>query len=160
MNSRRRNTFRIDYDKLAEAIVKSQNTVTKDEIKNAIVDANKEIENKSKKHTYSGEVLSFLVTPILSIFSVISLALVGLTIHIVITKWNIFVKDFISGVFVIFVALLLVVVGVVFAYLCWQACRELRKTDDYHLTSTMLTTVSSFVAMIIAIIALMFSVKG
>lgn len=159
MNNRRRNTVRIDYDRLAEAIVKSQHNINKDDIKTAIIEANEELEADKNKHTYSGEVLGFLTSPILAVFSALGLGFSAFIIYAVITYRSILVINFASGFVVILLSIFFIIAGITFSYISWQASRELRKTNDIKLISTMLTNLSTFVAMIIAIIALIISIN-
>lgn len=146
MNDRRRNTVRIDYDKLAEAIVKAQNKA--------------EQNNESEKHTYSGDVLSFLVSPIMGVFSALGLILAIASIVTAVKQWNTLVNSFSTGFLVVLLTIMFVLIGGVFAYISFQASRELRNTNDYNLLSTVLSSVTSFVAMIVAVVALVITIKN
>ncbi|MBR3206573.1 MAG: hypothetical protein IKF58_09210 [Bacillus sp. (in: Bacteria)] len=139
MNDRRRNTFRIDYDKLAEAIVKAQ--------------------NESEKHTYSGDVLSFLASPIMGVFSALGLLFAVAAIVTAVKQWNTLVNSFSTGFLVVMLTIMFVLVGGVFAYISFRASRELRKTDDYKMLATILSSLTSFIAMVVALVALIITIK-
>ncbi|MGN0536186.1 MAG: hypothetical protein ACI4IR_09330 [Eubacterium sp.] len=52
MLKRRKQQFEIDYDKLAEAIVKAQEKADKETIKQAVIDAHNEIETQKSKEEF------------------------------------------------------------------------------------------------------------
>lgn len=155
----RKQTVEIDYDKLANAILKAQQKADTQTIKNAIIEANEEIEIGKKKHTYSGELMSFLATPITASFTAIGISFIVGLISYLVKKWTTIVKTIEDGVAVVLVSILLLVIAISFTFVSWKSSEELRKTNDTQLTSTVLSSLTSYMAMIVSIVALLITIK-
>ena len=154
MSDRRRNTVRIDYDKLAEAIVKAENISNKEDIKNAIIEANQEIEDGKPKFQYSRELLKFVISPMLIMFVVFGIAFAIGEIVYIVNNWHMF--DFKSPVtyFQMIILTGIFVFSLAFAIFSGLSYRETNKTDDTNFVFSMFSNLIAFVALIVAAIAL------
>lgn len=137
-----------DYDKLAEAIVKAQETV----------EQKKQEEEQKRAHFTSG-FMSWIVT---AFFYVLSTACALLTISSVVGIWG-WCAEYgkcsdIAAIFDHTVGLLFLIVIFVFAILlmllCFFSAREVSKETDKHYLSSLFSGTIGFVALIVAIIAL------
>lgn len=148
-------TLEIDYDKLAQSIVKAQDKYDEDTIKNAVIEANNEIRENEPKHYYSKELLKFVIIPMLWIF--IGLGTVGVIGSIVygIKYWNTFNFDVLSGYINIIVLFVIFAFSLLFLIFSYFSYREIEKENDIKFISSMFSNLVSFVALIVAIIALL-----
>lgn len=156
----RKQSIEIDYDKLADAIVKAQQKADTQTIKNAIIEANEEIKKEKKKHTYSGELMSFLAAPIAACFTAIGVSFIVGLISFLVKNWTNIVKTTEDGIAVVLVSIMFLVVAISFTFVSWKSSEELRKSNDIQLTSTVLSSLTSFTAMLVAIIALIITIKN
>lgn len=156
----RKQSIEIDYDKLADAIVKAQQKADTQTVKNAIIEANEEIKKEKKKHTYSGELMSFLAAPIAACFTAIGVSFIVGLISFLVKNWTNIVKTTEDGIAVVLVSIMFLVVAISFTFVSWKSSEELRKSNDIQLTSTVLSSLTSFTAMLVAIIALIITIKN
>lgn len=156
----RKQSAEIDYDKLADAIVKAQQKADTQTIKNAIIEAKEEINLEKNPHTYSGELLNFLVTPLITMFTSAGICFIVGIIFLVAKYWNKFVSTTFEGVVVIMIASAFIIVTLVFIYVSWKSFQELRKTNDTQQISTVLSSLTSYMAMIVSIVALLITIKN
>lgn len=150
----------IDYDKLADAIGKNQSALSKDDLKQAIIEANKEIEDSKPKFFYSRELLKFVIEPMLWMFTVIGfivpLALITY-VFIYAKTWN---YDIVTYVITIFVFVVLCLFSLLFALFSWFSLKEIEKTEDTNFVFSMFSNLIAFVALIVAAIALYKEIRG
>ena len=156
----RKQSVEFDYDKLAVAIVKAQQKADTQTIKNAKIEANEEIKKEKKKHTYSGELMSFLAAPIAACFTAIGVSFIVGLISFLVKNWTNIVKTTEDGIAVVLVSIMFLVVAISFTFVSWKSSEELRKSNDIQLTSTVLSSLTSFTAMLVAIIALIITIKN
>lgn len=137
-----------DYDKLAEAIVKAQETVEQ-----------KKQEEEREKSRFTSGFMSWLVS---AVFYVLSAACVLMIISLAVGIWGWCAEyEKCSGAAAIFdhaIELLFLIVIFVFAILlmllCFFSAREVSKETDKHYLSSLFSGTIGFVALIVAIIAL------
>lgn len=159
MLKRRKQQFEIDYDKLAEAIVKAQEKADKETIKQAVIDAHEEMEKLKPKRHYSKEFLKFVIEPTLWIFVVIG----GLTsicsIIYGVKYWKTFDFQSFDGFNSIITLFAIFSISLIFATFSGLSLKEIQKEDDIEFLSTMFSNLVSFVAMIVSIIAIVIALK-
>lgn len=148
-------TVEIDYDKLAQSIVKAQNKADQDAIKNAVIEANNEIKEKEPKYYYSKELLKFVITPMLWIFMIFGAVGVISSFAYAIKYWKTFNFDTLSGYNSIIVLFVIFVFSLLFLIFSYFSYREIEKENDMKFISSMFSNLVSLVALIVAIIALM-----
>lgn len=148
-------TVEIDYDKLAQSIVNAQDKYDVDTIKNAVIEANNEIKENEPKHHYSKELLKFVIIPMLLIFMIFgALGVIGSILY-GIKYWNTFNFDALSGYSDIIALFVIFVFSLLFSIFSYFSYREIEKENDMKFISSMFSNLVSFVALIVAIIALL-----
>ena len=154
MNDRRRNTVRIDYDKLAEAIVKAQSNANKEDIKKAIIEANKEIENCKPEQKNIGKFYSFVIQFTLWILIAIGASIfVGVIIYISKNTSQFSPHSFNGFVNIITIVEILAISFITAFYSCLML-RDVEKSKDVKTLSSIFSNLIAFVALIVAAIAL------
>ena len=144
INNIRELNLEIDYDKLAEAIVKAQN------------EADKPLE--SKKSFVSNSflfwiALFFKVASILGIVGcMIGVAVLGLY-AIDIAVWNT-LNDIIANVFTLVMFLLLFIAFAAYCIVMWRAGKEIEQEKDKNFIVAVFSGIVSFAALIVALVAL------
>ena len=145
---------RIDYDTLAEAIVKAQSNINKESIKDAIIEANNEIEDSKPKFKYSRELLKFVIEPTLWLFALFGgLFSIGIVVYSI-KNWQIFNFKDLSGYLTIFSFFGLFAFSLLFAIFSGLSAKEIEKTENTEFVFSMFSNIMAFVALIVAAIAL------
>lgn len=133
----------IDYDKLAEAIVKAQGK-TEDEA------------NKNKKFT-SGTFATLITFAFytLSIFGWVIIAAIPFFVYNMRSafKWDTFANSFDSVATIIF-AFVLMAVLVLYSILLWKSAKEFTVEKDRNYIISVFSGIVSFAALIVALVAL------
>lgn len=138
----------IDYDKLAEAIVKAQEN-------------SEEETNKSKKHTSS--VFALIVITMLQIASfLVGLISVALFLRSICTAidntwygWANILRDILKIAF----ELLWVALFGMYSVLLWKSAKEIETEKDRHYIISVFSGIVSFAALIVALVALFKGVR-
>ena len=136
MNDRRRNTVRIDYDKLAEAIVKAQSKNNKAEIKNAIVEANKEIKQSKPEFKNSREFIKFAIQPMLWIIIALGVAGAIGTLIYLFKNFKTFDFNSISSFIVLIFCLVIFMVSGSISVFGYLSLKEVEESNDFNFLST------------------------
>lgn len=136
----------IDYEKLAEAIVKAQ------EISAATM-------QKQKRYTLGTFALPLMIAfYVMSVFGWILIAASFIAIY---KTWNTFVwNDFIgclASVVTLLIILVTILIVALYSVLLWKAAKEIEEETDRNYVVSMFSGVVSFAALIVALVAL---VKG
>ena len=133
----------IDYDKLAEAMVKAQ-VISEDE------------ENKKRKFTSgSFAMLIMIAFHIFSVFvGLLSVLLVWAPVFSWSTlQWNGFTNIVTSIVIIVFCVVFAIVLGL-YAVLLWKSAKEIETEKDRNYIISVFSGIVSFAALIVALVAL------
>ena len=104
--------------------------------------------------------MSFLAAPIAACFTAIGVSFIVGLISFLVKNWTNIVKTTEDGIAVVLVSIMFLVVAISFTFVSWKSSEELRKSNDIQLTSTVLSSLTSFTAMLVAIIALIITIKN
>ena len=142
MNDRRRNTVRIDYDKLAEAIVKAQ-TKANEEIKDA---------NPKNKHT-NGFLKIFIEVSLWVFIAFGVLFVVGIVLFVIKNLSMYSLSSFEGWEYIVLTVgfLLFSVIVTVYSAL---TLKDVENSEDTNYLSSMFSNTVALVALIVAAIAL------
>ena len=133
----------IDYEKLAEAIVKAQD---------------KSSENANKDTTYTSSAFSFFITTIFRSVSIIGWFLSFMIVFVIVYTIRDCVQS--GGAYLavnIFVILVEVVLGIVlflFSFILWKSAKEIQFSKDRNYIISVFSGIVSFAALVVALIAL------
>ncbi len=180
MNDRRRNTVRIDYDKLAEAIVKAELKV------NDEIEVNKEAEQEKlqkewqtnlgidkEKSAFCNELKALksivlmkkekaitrsanntmLKTVIIMIYLLFEISIYLLTLFSIVLA-----VKFYKVIYIDCFAVFMLILGTLFARIIRLARFEVEKISDQNYLATLFSAVIAFVSIIISIVAIVISI--
>jgi len=131
----------IDYDKLAEAIVKANRKADELIANNAI----------TKSFSFTSSIILYIIAGIGYVIS--SVFLCASIIYISEMVWLEFFK-ILSNILTIFEFLSLIVLIGLYSHLLWGAAKEIEKEKDKNFVVSIFSGVVGFVALIVALIAL------
>lgn len=150
----RKQSVEIDYDKLADAIVKAQQKADTQTIKNAIIEANEELDSTKPKRRKSKELIKITLEVLYVVIIIVCFLFSGaslirgikslITLDVSNLTW--YYELFITGGMFLFPLIL----GV----LCISSYSEMKREDDFDALSSMLTNLTSLGALIVAIMAM------
>lgn len=148
-------TVEIDYDKLAQSIVKAQNKAEKDTIKDAVIEAQKEINKKEDSFKYSKEFLKVIIFPTLCILTVVGLIGFICSVAYIVEVCKMFSFTELDSYMKLIVTIAIGILSLLFAIFSGLTAKEVNKGNDMGSLSSIFSNMVSFVALIVAIIALM-----
>lgn len=154
MNDRRRNTVRIDYDRLAEAINKSNNSLTKEDIKEAIIEAHKEIEKNKPQQKYISGFYKFIIEFTLWLFIAIGITAFICSIVYIVNNKTVFTIHTFAGIINIIEIAEMIAFSIIITIYSGLTLKEIEKSKDANVLSSMFSNLVAFVALIVAAIAL------
>ena len=133
----------IDYDKLAEAIVKAQE-VSEDEA--------------NKKRRFTSGSFAMLITVAFSGFSIFVALLAASLILALVVSWNTlqwdgFTNMVVSILIIAFCIVFAIVLGL-YAVLLWKSAKEIETEQDRNYIISVFSGIVSFAALIVALVAL------
>lgn len=150
----RKQSVEIDYDKLADAIVKAQQKADTQTIKNAIIEAKEELDSTKPKRKKSKElikvileVLYVVIIIVCFIFSAVSFVY-GIKLFI---KFDI--NNF-TWYYELSTIVGMILFPLILGVLCLSSYSEMKKEDDFDALSSMLANLTSLGALIVAIMAI------
>lgn len=132
-----------DYDKLAEAIVHAQ----------------EESSNKAnEKKKFTSDAFAMLTTLTFRMMAILGWLIMGIMPVLIISicmtsSWNGFL-DVAGNIIAILVIVLLAVLLFAFSFILWKAGKEIEREKDGNYIVTVFSSVVSFAALIVALIAL------
>lgn len=148
-------TVEIDYDKLAQSIVKAQNKAEKDTIKDAVIEAHEEINKKEDSFKHSREFLKVIIFPTLCILTVVGLIGFICSVAYIVEVCKEFNFTELDGYIQFIVTIAIGILSLLFAIFSGLTAKEVNKGNDMGTLSSIFSNMVSFVALIVAIIALM-----
>lgn len=148
-------TVEIDYDKLAQSIVKAQNKAEKDTIKDAVIEAHEEINKKEDSFKHSREFLKVIIFPTLCILTVVGLIGFICSVAYIVEVCKEFNFTELDGYIQFIVTISIGILSLLFAIFSGLTAKEVNKGNDMGTLSSIFSNMVSFVALIVAIIALM-----
>lgn len=148
-------TVEIDYDKLAQSIVKAQNKAEKDTIKDAVIEAQKEINKKEDSFKYSKEFLKVIIFPTLCILTVVGLIGFICSVAYIVEVCKMFSFTELDSYMKLIVTIAIGILSLLFAIFSGLTAKEVNKGNDMGSLSSIFSNMVSFVALIVAIIALL-----
>lgn len=148
-------TVEIDYDKLAQSIVKVQNKAEKDTIKDAVIEAHEEINKKEDSFKHSREFLKVIIFPTLCILTVVGLIGFICSVAYIIEVCKMFCFTELDSYMKLIVTIAIGILSLLFAIFSGLTAKEVNKGNDMGTLSSIFSNMVSFVALIVAIIALM-----
>ncbi len=150
----RKQTVEIDYDKLANAIVKAQDEANTENIKNAVIKAYKEIESQMPKRKYTKELLRFVIGPILIIMIVVCIIMAVFAVIYGVKSLNTFDFSNYKCYFKIVILFGIFSISVLMAIFSGFSFKEIEAEEDFNFISTMFTNLTSLGALIVAVLAM------
>lgn len=148
-------TVEIDYDKLAQSIVKAQNKAEKDTIKDAVIEAQEEINKKEDSFKHSREFLKVIIFPTLCILTVVGLIGFICSVAYIVDVCKMFSFTELDSYMKLIVTIAIGILSLLFAIFSGLTAKEVNKGNDMGTLSSIFSNMVSFVALIVAIIALM-----
>lgn len=148
-------TVEIDYDKLAQSIVKAQNKAEKDTIKDAVIEAQEEINKKEDSFKHSREFLKVIIFPTLCILTVVGLIGFICSVAYIVEVCKMFSFTELDSYMKLIVTIAIGILSLLFAIFSGLTAKEVNKGNDMGTLSSIFSNMVSFVALIVAIIALM-----
>jgi len=145
----------IDYDKLAQAIVKTQNTVDEDTIKSAIIKAQKEIDKKDDSFKYSKEFLKVVIFPTLCVLTAIGIIGVFCSVTYIFEVRKAFNFTELDSYVKFIITIAIGILSLLFSIFSGLTAKEVNEGNDMKFISSMFSNLVSLVALIVAIIALL-----
>ena len=133
----------IDYDKLAESIVKAQE---------------KSENEANKKRKFTSGSFAMLITVAFSVFSIfVALLSVSLILALIVSwhtlQWNGFTNIVISILTIVFSIVFAIVLGS-YAVLLWKSAKEIETEKDRNYIISVFSGIVSFAALIVALVSL------
>lgn len=148
-------TVEIDYDKLAQSIVKAQNKAEKDTIKDAVIEAQEEINKKDDSFKYSREFFKIVIFPTLCILSGIGALGFICSIAYIVEVCKEFNFTALDSYMKFIITLAIGILSLLFAIFSGLTAKEVDQGNDMKTLSSIFSNMVSFVALIVAIIALL-----
>ena len=142
MNDRRRNTFRIDYDKLAEAIVKAQ------------LEANQKTENDKPDNKYANGFMKIFVEIALWGFIVSGILFFFGNIAYYIHNKGLYTIHTFEGWQYIILTIEFFIISIIVTIYSGLTLKEVEHSNDNSYISSMFSNMIAFVALIVTTIAL------
>ncbi len=148
-------TVEIDYDKLAQSIVNAQEKTNIDTIKNAVIEAHKKINKKEDGFKYSREFLKVIIFPTLCILTVVGVVGFICSVAYIVEVCKAFNFTELDSYIQFIVTIAIGILSLLFAIFSGLTAKEVNKGNDMGTLSSIFSNMVSFVALIVAIIALL-----
>jgi len=148
-------TVEINYDKLAQSMVKAQNKVDKDIIKNAVIEAQEEINKQEDNFKYSREFLKIVIFPTLCILTVVGLIGFICSVAYIVEVCKVFNFTELDCYMQFIITTTIGILSLLFAIFSGLTAKEVNSGNDMKTLSSIFSNMVSFVALIVAIIALL-----
>ena len=145
---------RTDYDKLAEAINNSNNSLTKEDIKEAIIEAHKEIEKNKPEQKYISGFYKFVIEFTLWLFIAIGITASVCAIVYIVKNKTVFTIHTFAGFINIIATVEIIAFSIIITIYSGLTLKEIEKSKDANVLSSMFSNLVAFVALIVAAIAL------